>query len=230
MRCRVAVEDIEPGHYVAWVLDLPGCFSSAPTEEKAVTCVPDRVADYFSWLSRHDPSLSVSRGPFEVEVVEVFCAFPSQEDPDYLVNAFFEDDRRPLGYWEVEGALRLLGWSRQDLLAAVQPLSHERLHRPIPGQVHASIAGILEHVAGAENWYLGQLDRALDRSALAGDPLARLGAVRTHARAQLVGLIGEDRIVQNLGESWSARKVLRRMLWHERDHTQHIAQLVLCQG
>ncbi|MDW8214000.1 MAG: hypothetical protein RMJ55_10615 [Roseiflexaceae bacterium] len=31
------------------------------------------------------------------------------------------------------------------------------------------------------------------------------------------------------GEVWSARKVVRRALWHERDHTQHIARL-LTQG
>jgi hypothetical protein len=27
------------------------------------------------------------------------------------------------------------------------------------------------------------------------------------------------------GETWSARKVLRRAMWHERDHTQHIRKL-----
>jgi hypothetical protein len=27
------------------------------------------------------------------------------------------------------------------------------------------------------------------------------------------------------GETWSARKVLRRSLWHRRDHTAHIAKL-----
>jgi ferritin len=27
------------------------------------------------------------------------------------------------------------------------------------------------------------------------------------------------------GEFWSPRKVLRRALWHERDHTEHIRKL-----
>jgi len=227
---RVAVEDIEPNHYVAWLLDLPGCFSSAPTKEGAVADVPGRIANYYAWLINHDSSLPVVNGPFEVEVVEVFQAFTSDEDPDYLVNAFFEDDGRLLRYWDVEVALRLLRWSRQDLLKLVQPLPRERLYQAISGEVHDSIAGVLEHIAGAENWYLDQLDVGLDLSTLPDDPIEKLEAMRAHTQAQLIILVDVDRITENCGEIWSARKVLRRTLWHERDHTQHIAQLIACLG
>ena len=46
--------------------------------------------------------------PIEVVIAETFHSFASTQDPEYLVNAFFEDDRRPLHYWDVELALRLL--------------------------------------------------------------------------------------------------------------------------
>jgi hypothetical protein len=29
MRIRIAVEDIEPNHWIAWAFDLPACYSSA---------------------------------------------------------------------------------------------------------------------------------------------------------------------------------------------------------
>jgi len=29
VRCQLAVEDIEPGHWITWVLDLPGCYGSS---------------------------------------------------------------------------------------------------------------------------------------------------------------------------------------------------------
>jgi hypothetical protein len=32
-------------------------------------------------------------------------------------------------------------------------------------------------------------------------------------------------VVTLSGETWSARKVMRRTLWHERDHTAHILKL-----
>jgi len=41
----------------------------------------------------------------------------------------------------------------------------------------------------------------------------------------LTALSGQTGVVALAGEVWSARKVLRRSLWHERDHTQHILQL-----
>jgi hypothetical protein len=50
--------------------------------------------------------------------------------------------------------------------------------------------------------------------------------VRQHTRAQLPGLVGDTRIAVRADEEWSARKVLRRTLWHEQDHTGHIARLV----
>jgi len=226
MRYRVAVEDIEPGHYVCWVLDLPGCFSSAQTQEDAVAKAPSRIGAYYRWSRERDPSLPRMNGPFEVDLVEAFEAHPCVEDPDYLINAFFQHDRRPLSYWEVAVGLRLLRWTRDDLLALVGPLTQEELNEPIQGEDRRSIAGVLEHVVGAENWYLSQLDLAAERSTLPDGVLGKLVAVRANTNRQLVTLIGEGRITESCGERWSARKILRRTLWHERDHTQHIAKLI----
>jgi len=226
MRYRLAVEDIEPNHWVAWALDLPACFSSAQTQANAVAHAPGRIADYHVWLSSHDSSLPVITDPVEVEVVETFYSFASSECPDYLVNAFFQDDRRPLAYWDVAVALRLLQWTHQDLLEVLRPVTQEQFNKPIAGEVHGSIAGILEHIAGAENWYLGQLHLALDRMQFPQDPLDKLEAARSNTQTQLVKLIGSECITERCNELWSARKVIRRALWHERDHTQHIAQLL----
>jgi len=222
---RLGVEDVEPEHYVAWALDLPGCFSSARSEADALARAPERIAAYCAWLAGHDSTLPVASGPFGVQVVETFRAFASEDEPDYLVNAFFEDDRRPLGYWDVAVGLRLLQWTREDLLHVVQTMPAERLRQPIDGEVRGSISGILEHIVGAENWYLGHLDLALDRTDLPDDLLARLALGRAHTRAQLPALIGSQRLTTRHNEIWSGRKVLRRALWHERDHTQQIASL-----
>ena len=225
MRYRLAVEDVEPNRWVAWVLDLPACFSSAHTEADAVNLAPESIAAHHRWLARHDSSLPVVSGPFEVGLVETFHSFASDEDPEYLVNAFFQDDRRPLAYWDVEVALRLIKWTHQDLLDVVGSVTLEQLSKPLAGETRGSIAGILEHVAGAENWYFEQLGMELDRTQLPGDPLGKLEVVRTNTRTRLVELIADERITRNCGELWSARKVVRRALWHERAHTQQIVRL-----
>jgi len=225
MRYRLTVEDVEPNRWVAWMLDLPACFSPAHTEADAVSRAPESIAAHHRWLARHDSSLPVISGPFEVELVETFHSFASDEDSQYLVNAFFQDDGRPLAYWDVEVALRLLKWTHQDLLEVVGSVTREQLSKPLAGETRGSFAGILEHVAGAENWYLAQLGMGLDRRQLPGDPLEKLEVVRTNTRTRLVDLIGDERITRNCGELWSARKVVRRTLWHERAHTQQIERI-----
>ena len=229
MRYRLATEDIEPNHWVIWMLDLPGCFSSAQTEAEAVAHVPERIQGYWTWLSEHDPRLPRPEMalPAEIEVVESFRSFPSEEDPDYLVNAFFDDDRRPVTYWEAEVALRLLKWTRDDLLKVIRPLGSEQLNQSLPDELRGPIGGVVKHIAGAENWYFDQLGLGLGQSQLPKDPLEMLHTVRTNTHAQLLKLIGDERVTQDRDELWSGRKVIRRTLWHERDHVGHIAQLLL---
>ncbi len=226
MRYRLAIEDMEPNHWIAWVLDLPACYSAAPTQASAVAHAPERILAYYAWVSQHDSSLPVLTEPVQVEIVETFHSFASSQDPEWLVNAFFEEDRRSLHYWDVALALRLLQWTRADLLQVIQPATREQLDEPITGEVRGSIAGILRHVAGAENWYLSQLGFELDRAQLPNDPLEMLAAVRANTQTQLPGFIGNARIAEDHDELWSARKVIRRTLWHERDHTQQIAHLL----
>jgi uncharacterized damage-inducible protein DinB len=226
MPIHIAVEDMEPDHWIAWAIDLPVCFSSATTAADAVAHAPQKITEYFSWLLAHDPGLPAVIQPIEVEVIETFHSFACREDPEYIVNAFFEDDRRPLGYWDVEIALRLLNWTRQDLFGTIQSIPPEQLAKGISGEKRGSIAGILNHIATAENWYFEQLDCGVERATLSGEPLEKIAIVRANTREQLLRWIGDKRITKNCEELWSARKIVRRTLWHERDHTQQIVQLL----
>lgn len=226
MQYRVTVEDMEPNHWIAWVVDLPGCYSSARTSSEAIAQAPASIGRYFAWISKHNHTLTVPQGSIDIQIAEIFQSFPSKQDPQYIVNAFFEDDRRPLSYWDVTIAQDLLAWSRETLLLLVQAIDEQQLNRPIRGEIRGSIAGILEHIAGAENWYFGMFDLALNQSQLSGSPFEKLTLVRRNTMDQLWKLIGETRITENYDEMWSARKVLRRTLWHERDHTQHIGKII----
>jgi len=50
--------------------------------------------------------------------------------------------------------------------------------------------------------------------------------VRQHLLDVLPYFIGDERLVENNGELWTPRKIIRRALWHERDHANHIRQLM----
>jgi hypothetical protein len=223
---RLGVEDIAPNHWIAWALDLPACYSSAKNADDAVSGAPLRIAEYFHWIRMRDPLLPLPPEKIGVEVVERFPSRPSRADPAYIVNAFFENDRRPLTYWDIATARRLLEWTHQDLLKVIAPLHIPRERKTIPLDMRGVISDIVRHVAGAENWYFGQMGLAAEKASLPDNPVGMLERVRKNTIDRLWDLMADVRITEDRDEIWSSRKILRRTLWHERDHTQHIRQLL----
>lgn len=226
MKCRLAVEDVEAGHWVAYVLDMPGCFSSGESEEAAIAGIPAKVEAYFNWVSGHGFPTFLPDDDVAYEVVESFQSYESPTEPGYLVNAFFMNDHKPLGYWEVQTALRLMTWTREDLFELTKSLSQAQLSMTRTEGEAGTIADILRHLAISENWYLDRLGLALPREDISGDVFGMLSDIRERARRGLVELIGDKRVVTLKGERWSGRKIIRRLLWHERDHTFQISKLL----
>jgi hypothetical protein len=220
---RIAVEDIEPNHWVVWGLDLPGFFASSRTQEEAVALATSELSRYFSWLRNHGYRNLPRQSSLEVDVVESFKSYVS--NGMYIVNAFFEDDRRPLDAEEVEFCLWLLDRTREDLIDTMDQISAERRDVQVTGEIHVSVIGILEHLAWTEWWAFERLDLAAPREAMPTDPYLLLDKVREQTKSLLPDLIGKETVIEKEMERWSPRKSLRRVLWHERDHTHHIMKL-----
>jgi hypothetical protein len=224
MRYQLGVEDVEPGYWIAWVFELPGCFSTGKTRAEAISQAGASIAGYQRWLSQHWLEHAFEDPYIDVHVVEVIEAV--QTEPDYMANAFFDDDRVLLGSDDAAYAHRLLGYTRGDLSSLVERIAPAKRMEAIAGERFGSIDGILKHVADAEWWYLDRLGMAFPKVSLPSDAIERLEVVRTRLIERLPSLVGYDQIVWKNGEGWSARKLVRRALWHERDHTQHIARIV----
>jgi hypothetical protein len=147
------------------------------------------------------------------------------EATGYSVESFFPYDWKPLEAIDIEHGLKLLAWSRLDLLKTVKGLSPEKLEATYMGE-RWSINGILGHAGGAEWWYLDRLGLAFPRKDVPEEPMKRLEKVREHLNATLPKLEGVKQVLGVDGEFWSPRKILRRALWHERDHVGHIGKLI----
>lgn len=231
MQYTMGVEEIERGRWLGWVFELPGCTVPAASVDEAKAHAPDYAVAYVAWQASHGETLGplFDSAPIEVKVTEVLRAPPGG---DGLGNsrAFFDDDRLPLKSDEVDEALGTLSHTRQELLALIRPLRAETLEAPIAGEVRGSIASILEHLAWAEWWYCDRLGIAFNREEMPDDPRAKLDHVRAWTRARLRELVGERRIFDQIGEQWSARKLVRRTVWHELDHITHISQLLTGQA
>jgi len=230
---RIGIENSNDDRTIAWALDHPGCFAYGQDSEEAQRNFPQAAQDYAAWIAQHAESWLDDK--VEVIVEEVFDAYfinPSFERVERgrdtrMVESFFVHDWKPLIPHEIERALKLLAWSRVDLLSVVEGLTAEKLAQTYPNE-RWPIHGILRHIGGAEWWYQERIGYPFpeNENNLPSDPFKRLEVVRDHFTSLLPNLDGVSKVIGVEGEIWSPRKALRRALWHERDHTEHIRKLL----
>jgi hypothetical protein len=233
MRFLVGIDNNNEGRSIAWALEHPGCFAYGINAEGASLNLESALVKYAGWILRHEPQTWLSFAEDEIELVidgtwDVYYInddFDKVSEADgFSVESFFPFEWKPLKADEIKHALDMLVWSRDDLLKTVQGLTSSQLDATYPGE-RWSINGILGHVGGAEWWYLERLGLAFPREEVPKEPMARLEKVRKQFAGALSGLEGVKKVVAVDGEFWSPRKVLRRTLWHEKDHTEHIRKL-----
>jgi len=211
MRYRVYLASLHNGRTMAHVLSVPGCFAQGPTPEEALARTPAAIAEALDWLRRCGEPAPAPHEAIELEVVHQVLNKRAGED----VIGFFPGEEIPVPADEVPRFLRLMGHSRRELLSLVQSLDEAELDAR-PGGRGWSIRYILRHVAAAELWYLTRI------------LWERLERVRRLAVERLSGLGEEERsrVAVRDGERWSARKVFRRFLEHEREHMGHIREVL----
>lgn len=232
MNFQIGLENNFEGRSLAWVLKHPGCFAYGTNGNTALQALPRAIKEYALWIAQHSRSEAwLSVEDVEIKLEETWEDYTIDENFDpsqdgYSVNAWFLHDWKPLSEQEVRRGIQLLEWTREDLLETVSPLSPQILEARYPGE-RWNISGILRHIGGAEWWYLDRLGLAFPRQQVPTQPLKRLEVVRQHLNSVLPTLVGSHQVVGIDGEIWSPRKVLRRAVWHERDHFFHIQKLLL---
>lgn len=229
---RVGVENNMDGRSVAWALDYMGCFANGIDGKDALKKIPEAMKTFRDWTMQHSiDSWLRDLKDFDVQQEEVFECFFVDKDyhlakDGYEVDAWFLDDWRPPAQLEIQHGMQVLAWSREDLLKLVSPLSPQILDRTYPKE-RWSIRGVLGHIGGAEHWYMQRLDRAgVAGWNLPKDEFEKLSVVRERLNQILPTLEGVDQVAGKEGEFWSPRKMLRRSIWHELDHIEHIGKLM----
>jgi hypothetical protein len=230
---RIGLENNNDDRTIAWALDHPGCFAYGKDSDEAQRNFEQAARDYATWIAQHGESWLDDT--VQILVEEIFDTYfitatferAERGRDSYAVESFFIHDWKPLVPHEIEHALKLLAWSRADLLSLVRELPEEKLAETYPNE-RWDINGILRHIGGAEWWYQERIGYPFPENELdiPSDPFERLQVVRDHFNSVLPKLDGVHQVIGREGEIWSPRKVLRRALWHERDHTEHIRKLL----
>lgn len=114
---------------------------------------------------------------------------------------------------EIDTLLRWMAISRQELMDLVKSLPEAALEWKPEGETR-SLREIFNHIAEADLRYTDRLKQWPEA------PLYRLAATRGVALERLRALTEAERATVTVhdGEEWTPRKVIRRMLEHEREH------------
>jgi ribosomal protein S18 acetylase RimI-like enzyme len=228
---------LEPGYdhgrCGAWLLDWPGCFTWGPDRDAALGRTPSAVQRFAAWLTDDGEKVAAPE-PAEPVVVEEVAAYRLADG--YEVNATFGRDAEPVTAPELEQAIRSLELARRDLLELQSRLVdfearggrlgvEQRSAEALASGASAGRAAseVLLHVAGAEAWFGSRLDPAarFDGPPRDGDLGPYLAGTRDWLLATLRDLQRRDpalRRTDGRGEDWTLAKLLRRAVYHSRDH------------
>ena len=233
MLIRIGLENENQGRSLAWALDFPGIVAYGADGSEAVLALPRVLINHQEWANRHAAAEWMSLDDFDMRLEETFTVY--QIDAQYKrpalgaqgtdVNAWFQDDWRPLDRVDAVRGVEQLIWSRADLLAIVQELPAEKLDA-VSATEPWSIRKILAHVGTIEWWLLDRFDLGGARADLPKDPLERMRVTRERMNKVLLDMAGREWVLGRNGELWSPRKLLRRVLWHELDHIGQIIHLL----
>jgi predicted RNase H-like HicB family nuclease/uncharacterized damage-inducible protein DinB len=226
MEYKVYLQVKRTGQTHAHVPALPGCNWLAVSPEEACQQAEVGIRRHLDWLRRYENDTAPCSETVSPVVVQKHMSTARE---GHLVG-FFEYDLQPVRPEEIPGFLALMCCAREELLALTQELP-EALLSWRPGPKEWSIAEVLRHVAGAQRYYLTRIihpDKVpvQQPSRSVWKRLATMQALSIELLGELSGEQLSAVVAASSGELWTARKVFRRFIEHEREHTFHIQEIL----
>jgi predicted RNase H-like HicB family nuclease/uncharacterized damage-inducible protein DinB len=193
---------------VAHVPALPGASARGKTIKEAKENIRTAIEAYLSLLRDVGEPVPKASEDIHLEFEEV-------DTTTFLTDY---DALRPN---EMETLFRWMAVSRQELMDLAKNLPEDAFSWKSDDDT-PSIREILCHLAEADLWYTDRLKQWPEA------PLFRLAATRGVALERLRALTeeGRARVTIHEGEEWTPRKVMRRMLEHEREHIAQLRELI----
>jgi predicted RNase H-like HicB family nuclease/uncharacterized damage-inducible protein DinB len=193
---------------VAHVPALPGASARGQTVEQAKENVQAAIEQYLSVLRDVGEPVPKAGEAIHLEFEET--------DSTTFVTDY--DALRPN---EMETLFRWMAISRQEMVDLVRCMSPEMMDWKADEEGR-SVAEILCHMAESDLWFTDRLKQWPEA------PLYRLAATRGIALERLRALAETERgrVTHHQGEDWTPRKVMRRMLEHEREHIAQVRQMI----
>jgi hypothetical protein len=205
--------------------------STVKTKKSALQAVKTCVIEWFDWTKSHGESApDVSDNP-KVKVAEILRVNynPSEAGkPEPL----FWSEVAPVTKEDIERTIRLIKYSREDLISTTKNITGEMLDWQPPAKLRP-IGNCLKHIAHAELWYLTRLDVPWPEK-IPESPTELLNYSRettlkylhNFPERKMKGVFQPKRYRSPVCNLWTARKFLRRLVDHEMLHVRDIKKVL----
>ena len=226
MLIRVALEYGVGGGILAWALDFSGCFAYGQADAEVMLNFARSLLAYEAWINLHADQAWFKLINLDFRIVEVFKPENlSRLEGSSKPVAFFEDDRRALRQDEVQHALAVYSWQREELLAGLEFMpeaayarAEQRTGKTIPVMVSQMTQDCYDILAA--------LKLPLPPFPTKNEAFAQLDFTTELIRGSLPAWAGVEAICEVSGELWSPRKAIRHLLWRQREGIEQIKALV----
>lgn len=214
------IREYNGGGNLLWAADYPGAFSRGSTLEEALAKLPAEVTAYCRWSGLAPPG----------EAGCVLCQTERAADSLQICEAdteiLFHGEALPLSETEYRALRRLVLKSAEDFQWVFEAVPDK--DRPaIParttfyGETPRTAREMYAHTNGVTGYYI----RQLGASAVEEASIVTARRLALDALEALPNLLKSEPLPGDFGELWSARKVLRRFLWHDRIHVKAMIRM-----
>lgn len=232
----VYLEIAADGRCLAHVPEWPGCVLSGTSRDRVLRELPQAIRDHQVWLEDHGEPAPPVDEPVTIEIGGESTGYGPFDPGD--AAALLPSDQTPVSAEEIEHHIRLMTYSRADLLALVQHLPDSLLDWQ-PNPESFTLRRMLRHVGNAEEWYISRLfpPEALPPEWEDDERLPLWEFLEMERRTSIAQLRQIDadessrvlyptRWTEHPEEAWTARKALRRFLEHERQHAAQARRIL----
>jgi len=215
----------------AFAPEYPGCWVFGQTKESALDKATIAIADWSKWVNKHGEKHLDIGDIIEVEIAEVLAVNYNPAEAG-KPEPLFWSEVPPVGKEDIARAIRLMEYSRKDLLGIVNNISDECLGWKPPSKPR-TIRNCLEHIAIVEPWYISRVNIHLPED-YPEDVIELLNHTRdtvvdclnNFPEGKMTGVFQPRKYKSPVCDLWTTRKMLRRFIDHERVHTRYIEKVL----
>jgi predicted RNase H-like HicB family nuclease len=221
---QVYLEIDKDGYCAAHIPELLGFYTFSESPEKTLEKLTIEIKKHLNWLKKIGEKTKSGKIEYEIKEIQLgTCPRISGNKAALFTFDFFPPTNQEIKIW-----LKRAEGNRKELKEIVYKLPKEVLDWKEKNK--RSIREVLNHIANCDWWYVSRLNKKLPENS-PKEIFARLDWARKIAVNALLNLTEKEKsgifvptryCGTTKGENWTARKVFRRFLEHEREHIENI--------